>query len=552
MDIVYANHLDQKISKIYLLFLATMGNFAQFVYLDYYANGNRELNRDYQQDCHLTYAMENETHTVITFSRKLHTCDSQDRNITEGTMRVIWAYHPEDGGSIDPKYHGSNRGSKSIRLLNPVKANDIPPQTPYFDLQNQNVSVPHYTDTTYWCQIFKMPVFHQKHHIIKIKPLIQRGHEYLVHHILLYQCTNHLNDSTLNDGHECYHPNMPDSFQLCETIIFAWAIGGQGFIYPPHVGLSIGTPNDPTYVMMEIHYDNPTHKQGLIDSSGLRLFYTSELKKYDAGVIETGVWVSLYHMIPPRMFEFMSVGHCTSECLEEALDYERPSGIHIFAVLLHAHLAGQALRTLHFRNGVLQKPLAGDETFDFNFQEFQYLKEERVLLPGDSLITQCLYNTNDRRNMTWGGLSTRNEMCLSYLMYYPRINLSRCESLPEIAGQLKFIGVKEIYKPVTTWPFIIKSPKKYRNLSFTEAMDTYRWSEQKGRDFNELVLELPINVRCTKYGQEEWSAQGMVTLPPKSSRHPWASALPCGSASSYLCFKALLSLLSVLCVANTQ
>lgn len=48
-----------------------------------------------------------------------------------------------------------------------------------------------------------------------------------------------------------------------------------------------------------------------------------------------------------------------------------------------------------------------------------------------------------------GGLSTRDEMCLSYLLYYPRVNLARCESLPEITGQLRFIGVKEIQEPVT-------------------------------------------------------------------------------------------------------
>lgn len=47
-----------------------------------------------------------------------------------------------------------------------------------------------------------------------------------------------------------------------------------------------------------------------------------------------------------------------------------------------------------------------------------------------------------------GGLSTRNEMCLSYLLYYPRINLTRCASIPDIMEQLQFIGVKEIYRPV--------------------------------------------------------------------------------------------------------
>ena len=57
--------------------------------------------------------------------------------------------------------------------------------------------------------------------------MIQQGHESLVHHILLYQCSSSLGDRVLDDGHECYHPNMPDAFLACETVIFAWAIGGE-------------------------------------------------------------------------------------------------------------------------------------------------------------------------------------------------------------------------------------------------------------------------------------------------------------------------------------
>lgn len=61
----------------------------------------------------------------------------------------------------------------------------------------------------------------------QVEPLIQKDHESMVHHILLYQCSSTLNDSVLDYGHECYHPNMPDAFLTCETVIFAWAIGGE-------------------------------------------------------------------------------------------------------------------------------------------------------------------------------------------------------------------------------------------------------------------------------------------------------------------------------------
>lgn len=58
----------------------------------------------------------------------------------ESTVRVIWAYHHEDVGEAGPKYHNSNRGTKSLRLLNPEKANVLSTSIPSFDLVNQDVS----------------------------------------------------------------------------------------------------------------------------------------------------------------------------------------------------------------------------------------------------------------------------------------------------------------------------------------------------------------------------------------------------------------------------
>ncbi|XP_051511245.1 DBH-like monooxygenase protein 1 homolog isoform X2 [Myxocyprinus asiaticus] len=512
--------------------------------VDYFTDSNREVQRDPQQSYRLLYGRENDTHTVLAFSRNLQTCDDNDKG---STVRVIWAFHAEDVGVSGPVYHGMNRGRKSVRLLNPGTSSSIPAGTAFFDLQNEKVPVPQ-KDTTYWCQIFKFPELKRKHHVIRIEPLIQKGHENLVHHILLYQCDSNLNKSEINWGHECYHPNMPDSFFTCETVVFAWAIGGEGFTYPPHVGMSIGTSIDPVYVQMEIHFDNPSLQRGIVDSSGLRLYYSPSLRRYDAGVIETGVWVSLYHMLPPGMQDYITEGHCTQECLQESLDSEMPSGVNVFAVLLHAHLAGRGIRTRHFRQHVELHPLASDDQFDFNFQEFQPLSQERLILPGDSLITECRYNTRGRINMTWGGLSTRDEMCLSYLLYYPRVNLARCESLPEISGQLKFIGVREIQEPVTTWPFVIKSPKKYSNLSFTEAMDKYRWTRKRGKAFNDVVRKLPMNVRCSKMGQDEWSIQGMIVSSPElKSEQASAAVVACRNNSQTQC-EGSLSLLLTVCL----
>lgn len=55
-------------------------------------------------------------------------------------MRVIWAYHHKDMGEAGKNYHGANRGTKSLRLLNPEREEVSSASLPYFDLTNKDVS----------------------------------------------------------------------------------------------------------------------------------------------------------------------------------------------------------------------------------------------------------------------------------------------------------------------------------------------------------------------------------------------------------------------------
>ncbi|XP_038629963.1 DBH-like monooxygenase protein 2 homolog [Scyliorhinus canicula] len=72
--------------------------------------------------------------------------------------------------------------------------------------------------------------------------------------------------------------------------------------------------------------------------------------------------------------------------------------------------------------------LAQDTNYDFNLQETKTLKEPARVKRGDVLITECTYNTENRSTITWGGLSTTDEMCLAYMWYYPRIEFTGCNS----------------------------------------------------------------------------------------------------------------------------
>lgn len=57
--------------------------------------------------------------------------------------------------------------------------------------------------------------------------------------------------------------------------------------------------------------------KGLIDSSGIRLFFTPNLRKYDMGVLQTGVFTFPVHFIPPGSPAYHSYGLCNSSQFEE-------------------------------------------------------------------------------------------------------------------------------------------------------------------------------------------------------------------------------------------
>ncbi len=55
----------------------------------------------------------------------------------------------------------------------------------------------------------------------------------------------------------------------------------------------------------------------MIDSSGLRFFYTKQLRKYDAGVLMVGAGVNDAMLIPPKQTDWKIAGYCTKDCTRE-------------------------------------------------------------------------------------------------------------------------------------------------------------------------------------------------------------------------------------------
>ncbi|CAH1230841.1 MOXD1 [Branchiostoma lanceolatum] len=352
-------------------------------FYDRYATARATPTIDASQDWTLEASGENGTHTFLQFSRNLVLCDDTDRTIKAGTTRVIWAYHEEDPRhDTELMYHGETRGARSLMLLSgPQLTGEMPEDVQSMEFLNDAYAVPYKRVTNYLYRGFKVPDVGGKKHVIAFEPVVQPGHEGLVHHIFLYACLEDLNPD-LYDGvqHLRQSPDYPEDWRSCKVTIIAWDVGGAGIHYPEQVGLSVGAPGDPTFLLMETHYNNVQHKKGIKDSSGIRLLYTSQLREYDLGFMQLGMEVRRTQAIPPGCQSFVSVGTCYPDCLENAMEEESIDKINVVGVHFHAHLAARKMRMRHVRNGVELPWLGSDENFDFNFQQTVRLQREVEVL----------------------------------------------------------------------------------------------------------------------------------------------------------------------------
>ena len=113
-----------------------------------------------------------------------------------------------------------------------------------------------------------------------------------------------------------------------------WATGGDALNLPKDVGIPLAEDHETTYFLFEIHYDNPDLHKNVRDSSGFRLIYTKELRKYEADTATMGSVVD-YRLIIPHGYENFTVsGHCSPDCFADKMD---KTGIQVLAALPHGH-----------------------------------------------------------------------------------------------------------------------------------------------------------------------------------------------------------------------
>nr|WDE40212.1 dopamine beta hydroxylase-like protein [Schizocardium californicum] len=393
-------------------------------FTDAWTDRNGVAHIDSHQDFTVVDYVRSNTEEVLTFVRKFITCDDNDYVIEGGTVDVLYAlgYDAIESAEGLNVTKNNETGMQRIQLLKSQM--DVPPladDTKILDIVAPQVQIPHEV-TTYWCSTHKLPDLPDKNHIIRFESIITPENEGIVHHMEVFLCED---DVTEMYNAPCKTESKPKPIESCKHVLGAWAMGAEPFIYPKEAGVPLGGPGFSRYVVLEVHYNNPDLREGSIDASGIKFYYTPTLRPHDAGIMELGLIYSSKMAIPPQSEGFILDGYCTPGCTDEGLPND---GIKVFASQLHTHLTGVAVWTRHVRNGVELPKLNEDKHYSAHFQEIRLLKDQVSVLPGDMLITSCRYKTMDRENVTLGGFGIEDEMCLNYIHYYPRSDLEVCKS----------------------------------------------------------------------------------------------------------------------------
>jgi hypothetical protein len=220
----------------------------------------------------------------------------------------------------------------------------------------------------------------------------------IVHHVLLFEA-----DSSYGATPQACSAGGSLQWRL----VTGWAPGAKGFEMPPEAGFPIGT-DTPTHYVVQVHYSNPQALSGETDTSGFSLC-TAPPRANEADVMAFG---TQNFTIPPGPYSRT----CTVDVPSQL------AGIKLVAAMPHMHKLGTSISTtLTPSGGGTPVDLGTIAAFSFNNQA--WLPLNATVGSGDTITTKCSWANTTGAPVKYGE-NTANEMCYSFTVYYPKVNLS--------------------------------------------------------------------------------------------------------------------------------
>jgi hypothetical protein len=268
-----------------------------------------------------------------------------------------------------------------------IAPTDPPSGLTTIDLRANGYAITPTTTDDYHCFVFDAPV--DAPQFIRRFEMVF-GEQRVLHHLVLLRDV----DRRTNVGDfDCYDGSgMPTGSQY----LYAWAPGQTALEFPSG-GLRI-SPGD-RYVL-QIHYNNGQHLDGVSDTSGVRL-YVGAIEGPEYGLVALG----------PTNFSLPA--HATTAVTSRCTF---TSDATLLAGLPHMHRLGTSFSETIARGGTGSEPLISLSGWTFGTQLFYSMPT--TLHAGDVITTSCTYS-NTRDGTVSSGENTTDEMCFDFMYATP-------------------------------------------------------------------------------------------------------------------------------------
>lgn len=340
---------------------------------------------------------------IFEASRLLNTGDAQDRALVDDSSllvpanRIIAAW----GDTSSYSHHGPNRARGSIRFFGVGNGDEwaafaTTMETEAegsFEIRGNDFEIPaqqtKYKDFCFLkADLANMGVpIDESLHAIGIEPMVDERSAAFVHHFIVYGSYDPLSCGGLE-------------------VAFAWAPGDLPIALPLNLGGPLGAGGFVSY-RIQVHYNNPGEIAGVLDSSGVKIFWTRQIREFDLGVLQLGD--------PILNLSGSSVGdgltshdfQCGSQCSSAFLS----EPITVIREQLHMHASGRRMSNQQIRNDEVLRVGVAD-FFDYDQQgALNIVQDPYVVEPGDAFRTRCYYDSQDEEF----GLASNDEMCIAFL-----------------------------------------------------------------------------------------------------------------------------------------
>eukprot|EP00117_Sycon_ciliatum_P020732 scpid46694/ scgid18381/ Dopamine beta-hydroxylase; Dopamine beta-monooxygenase; Soluble dopamine beta-hydroxylase len=304
-------------------------------------------------------------------------------------------------------YPFSSQASSMVdcsRFFKRCKAFDVP-GVKYIDLRARNNSrdtvVPAKV-TTYYNMMFELPADRQ-YHAVGFAPILDNLN--VIHHFLVRAC-DHPHPTDKGFESFAFHDD-------CQKTMYAWSFGMGDECFPEEAGVPFGGKH-PRYVQVQLHWTNPEEVADYRDRSGVRMYYTTKLRKYDLGTMSVG---QLDLTIPPHQQKIEAPFACSAACTNTLLDQGPVKLINNFP---HMHFLGKSMFVDLVKRDGQRTRIMDDKSYNYNSPvTFDYSPDYIDFEAGDKLAGSCTFTSMSRNDTTYWGYGSYDEMCFGFMRYYP-------------------------------------------------------------------------------------------------------------------------------------